>query len=450
MADSFGLLPQGLLIPTLDDLRSGYDADFRTEYGPDFPLGDGTLAGFLSGGLSERLALLWNQLQLVVDSSNRDAASNAALKALGILNGTIAPVATFSTVTLTLCGDPGETVLEGYSGRTPTTKRVFTVQGDTPLVTLSARLSATVYAVRDRVTNSLRCYQCTVGGTTGTSGDAPTTTDLDILDGTVHWTYIGDGTAAADALAFCDVTGPVEAGARSITEPFTPVPGINTVTNLLDADPGQDELSDEDLRLLIEADIATPGTGTGAAIAADLRQVSGVTSVTVFENESNVTDPDGVPPHCFEILVQGGDDQAIRDSILSNKPAGIGTTGSVTGTATDDEGKVHTIKFSRPVEIPIYVDVTLTKDPATYSGDDAVKAAVAAAPRVIGRSVVSSRLSALAFGVSGVFDIPRSGSLLGVLISVAPSPTSDATIVITSRQLATYDITRVTVHSSDA
>ena len=453
MASAFGLFPEGFLAPTIDDLRSEMEQDWRDDFGINFPLGDSTLAGFLTGVLTERLALLWDQEQRVYDASDRDSSTGAALKALGILVGTFAPERTFSSAVLTLCGDPGTPIPALSSARTPDTLRVFSTLDDDSapsIVALAARVSATTYAVLDRVTSNVRCYQCTVGGLSGSGGDAPSSTALDITDGEVHWTYIGEGLGAVDVVSHCDVPGPVEAAARGITEPVTPIPGVNTWTNLEDAEPGSDELSDEDFRLLIENEVAAPGTGTAAAVAADVRQITGVTYVKVFVNETEIVDSDGVGPHSFETLVQGGTDQQIRDAILANKPAGIATFGSVSGTAVDDEGKIHTIRFSRPTTLPIYVQVTLTKDPATYAGDDAVKLAVATAPSPIGQSVVAARVSAAVFSVTGLVDVPRSGSLGGVLVSLSPSPTSDATIAVTSRQLATFDTSRTSVISSDA
>jgi hypothetical protein len=44
--------------------------------------------------------------------------------------------------------------------------------------------------------------------------------------------------------------------------------------------------------------------------------------------------------------------------------------------------------------------------------------------------------------------VPRSGSLGGCLIDITASPATDATIVITPFQLATFDTTNITVSSS--
>lgn len=190
-----------------------------------------------------------------------------------------------------------------------------------------------------------------------------------------------------------------------------------------------------------------------------------MTAAHVFHNDTDVTDSDGVPPHTVEALVQGGADQDIIDLLGEEVVSGINTYGSgagaTTGTHVDSEGVSETVNFTRPGLITIYVDVTLTKDPATYGGDAAVKAAIAAYGQTqgIGDDAVAARIGSSIFpvfsvgtlvqGVKGVLDVPRSGSLGGTLIKVTATPTADTTITITTRQLATYDTSRVTVHASN-
>lgn len=55
--------------------------------------------------------------------------------------------------------------------------------------TATAWGATTAYVVGDRVVNSSKIYRCITAGTSAGSG-GPTTTNLDITDGTVHWQYI--------------------------------------------------------------------------------------------------------------------------------------------------------------------------------------------------------------------------------------------------------------------
>ena len=91
----------------------------------------------------------------------------------------------------------------------------------------------------------------------------------------------------------------------------------------------------------------------------------------------------------------------------------------------------------------------LTKDiddPTLYpvDGDAQVKAAIVAYgdAQKCGKDVVASRLSAAAFTVPGV------GDVTDIDIGLAPAPASGATLVITKRQLAVFDTSRITVIAS--
>lgn len=444
----FGLFPEGLLVPTLDDLVAQFEGAVRAKFGLNFPLGDSTFAGFLIGSLSERLALLWDTLQQIDSSSDPDKATDLALRAIGLITGTVSPTPSPSTAVLTLCGDGGTVVPGGSVVRTPDTLRNFETDDSCNIQGLDPWTVAVTYDAGDRVTSSLRCYQAKAPGL---STVAPTTTDETIPDGPdLVWTYIGEGEGAGDVDSHSQDIGPVVALARGITDIQTPLTGWLSATNLLDARLGQGELSNEDFRTLRETELAAPGTGTVPALRADVLQLPGVITVRVFENFTDSTDGDGIPPHSFELLVQGGDDQQIFDTVRAGKPAGIRSHGNVTGSSVDEEGVSQPVAFSRPTEIEIWVDVTLVKDPQTYAGAPAVRGAISAYgnSQGIGVDAVAARLGSRAF-VDGVIDVPRVGSLGGTLVGTAPSPTSDATVVVGTRQLATYAVARVTVNESD-
>jgi hypothetical protein len=357
-------------------------------------------------------------------------------------------------VSLTLTGTPGTVVSAGSRASTLSTGKIFgTLLGgvDGTIVALTAWAPATLYAVGDQRTNNGNAYVCITTGTSAGSG-GPTTTDADITDNTVHWMYMGEGTGAVAVTAACIETGPIMAVAGDITEIETQTSGWLGVINLLDATLGSDRTSEEGLRLLREFEIGALGSTPLAAIRGELSRVEGVTAVTVFQNITDVTDADGVPPHSVEALVTGGEDDEICEALFNAVAAGVRTYGGESGTVTDEEGTDHTIMFSRPEEVDIYVTITLTKVAATYpsDGDAQVKAAIVAFgdAQSTGTDAVATALGAQAFKVAGVFNVPRSGSLGGTLISLTASPTTDATLAITSRQKAVYDTSRITVNSS--
>jgi uncharacterized phage protein gp47/JayE len=452
---TYGLTDDGLVIPSMDVIREAINARMRTAFGnTSIDLSDGSVEGQIIAILAERESVAWEAIQAVHSSQDPDKATGIGLDTICLYTGTFREEATASVVSLTLTGTPGTVVSAGSRASTLSTGKIFgTLLGgvDGTIVALTAWAPATLYAVGDQRTNNGNAYVCITTGTSAGSG-GPTTTDADITDNTVHWMYMGEGTGAVAVTAACIETGPIMAVAGDITEIETQTSGWLGVINLLDATLGSDRTSEEGLRLLREFEIGALGSTPLAAIRGELSRVEGVTAVTVFQNITDVTDADGVPPHSVEALVTGGEDDEICEALFNAVAAGVRTYGGESGTVTDEEGTDHTIMFSRPEEVDIYVTITLTKVAATYpsDGDAQVKAAIVAFgdAQSTGTDAVATALGAQAFKVAGVFNVPRSGSLGGTLISLTASPTTDATLAITSRQKAVYDTSRITVNSS--
>ena len=441
----FGVTPTGFLAKTRDLIRSDYETDLRYEFAKSLPLGDKTALGHIIGILSDSLGKLWEIAEQSFAMMDPDKATLALLRALCLLTGTQARSATSSVVLETLCGDDATLVPAGSVISTDSTGKRFALLADATIVVLPDWVTATPYIADDRVTHSGKCYKCVTAGTSG--GTGPTGTIDDETDGTAHWQYLGLGAAAVDTVCASLDSGPIFAAAGDLVAIENPVGGWSTAKNLLDAKLGLADQSDESLRLLREAELARPGKGTPDAVRAALLEVTGVTNVTVFFNNTDETDGDGVLPHSCECLIQGGDDQDLWDALWANVPLGIRTVGTSTGSVIDSQGRTQTLSFTRPAPIPIYVEIHVIKNPRTYPADGAaeIKQSIVTFGdgQATGKDSVSRQVGAQAFSITGVNDVPN------CYISTAPSPTLETTIAIGLRQLATYDTTRITVVEMD-
>ncbi len=456
MPITYGLTTTGFTAKSADVVRQDENAAAAAKFGTSIDTSDGAFLGVLFGILAERYGSLWDLAQAVAASQDPDQATGAALDALCLLTGTFRTAAKASTATLTLTGTNATVVAAGSRASTNSTNLPFATSISATLSTLTTWLTATVYSVGQRVTNAGNSYQCAVGGTsiTGPTGTTASGTRI-FVDGAgpLTWRFLGVGAAAVDVAASAVATGATVAVSGDISVISTPVGGWVGVDNVLDAVLGNDVQTDASLRVARIVQLSAPGTGTQNAIRAALLSITGVTSATVFVNNTDTVNVDSMPPHSVEALVLGGANADIAAVLFAQVAGGIAFQGTTSTTVTDSQGTAQTVKFSRPTQIPIYAQVTLTKDPSAYpsNGDAQVALAVATygAKQLVGKDAVAASVGAQAFTVAGVLDVPRAGSLQGALISIAPSPTSDATIVITSRQLAVWDTSRVVVISSN-
>jgi uncharacterized phage protein gp47/JayE len=202
--------------------------------------------------------------------------------------------------------------------------------------------------------------------------------------------------------------------------------------------------TDAAARLRREQLLRAQGNSTVEAVRADVLQVSGVTEAYVFENPTNTTDADGIPPKAIEVLVRGGAAADIRKAIWESKPAGIETAGSVSGTHIDTQGFSHTVKYSTPTQVNVYITVDVTSN-AQFPADGAAQIKQALADwgdtnQLIGTDVVHSKLYGPVFEVSGIEDVTA------IKIGTAPGPTGTANVVITNRQIADIDTSRIVVN----
>lgn len=84
----------------------------------------------------------------------------------------------------------------------------------------------------------------------------------------------------------------------------------------------------------------------------------GVERYRPYENDTNVTDANGLPAHSISIVVDGDDAAAIAQTITTKKTPG-GTFGTTTIPVADNYGIVHPISFFRPTTVNIFVEVQI-------------------------------------------------------------------------------------------
>lgn len=247
--------------------------------------------------------------------------------------------------------------------------------------------------------------------------------------------------------------GPIEVAANTLTQIVSTQFGWDDVNNIVAGHTGRNLETDEELRLRYNTGVFRLGAATLPSIKANLQQnIVGLQSVEVFENQDDVTDAENRPPHSIEVVIYGGDPQDIANQIFLLKAAGIDTYGSVSVNVVDSVGYQHSISFNRPTPIFVWVDV----DVSLYSEEIFPDTGV---PRIqaivvdtgnsfgIGKDIIIQRFFGPIYSnVPGISKLDISVAITSDPNTVpAPGDYVTTNIAISNRELAQFDLTRVSV-----
>jgi uncharacterized phage protein gp47/JayE len=242
-----------------------------------------------------------------------------------------------------------------------------------------------------------------------------------------------------------DVAGALSPNIGSITQIVTSYAGWDSVENNVQAVVGRDAETDIALRQRWGASVYDRASAMVEAIRAALIQTDGVTLAVVYENDTDTTDDDGRPPHSIEAVVAGGNPQDIGATIWRTHAGGITTYGSQTVTVNDSQGIPHLMRFNRPTEVPIYLQITVTANPE--------KELSAAAITLIQQAIVTQG-AGLTVGQDvilqsfyGTVYTATSGAVGYMEIKGSTDGTTWSTdnIVMDARHLATFDASNISV-----
>lgn len=493
----YGLTDSGFIRKSQPIIKSELEAEFRASFGVEINLLATSIFGQVIGIFSERESLIWELLEEIYNSAFPDTATGTSLDNVVALTGITRLSSTYSTVTarvfgtiLTLIpqgtifsvvGVPTsrfETIIDGtiHDGVNEVQKLTFSAVPASGTWNITYNLQTTSSLAFNASNGAIQTAINALSNLSGVIVTGSYSLGLSFefagADGKINHNALTTTNSLADGFSnpitittsetqrgysnFVDIlcraenTGPVVANAGALTVIETPMFGLDSVTNLLDAVVGRDVETDSELRLRRLDSLQNTGTATVEGILTTLRGIDGVQSVFIVENNGDIIDGGGRPPHSFEVFIQGGDDDVIREALWATKPAGIATFGTVSGVIVDSQGFDHTIYFSRSIEVLIYLVIEIIKniDPAEtggvypINGDDLVRDAILAytASFEIGQDVVLPRFWTPINTIPGVVGIVIKAGL-------APAPTLSNNLAIGPTSLALFDSSRITVTS---
>lgn len=310
----------GVIVPDTGEIQNEVIAEYQQAFGTDLVTTPNTPQGLLIVSETAGRSAVASNNATLANQINPNVAGGVFLDALLALTGSQRTASTPSTVTVTLTGVPGTIISAG------------------------AQASDSVY-------NNL--FQ--------------TVSTVTLIGGTA--------TVVMNSVE----NGPIVAGAGTLTQIVSNIPGWETVTNADAALLGTVTQSDEQAREFRRATLFAQGASTAGAIIAQVRQVSGVTSMSFLENiypTTQVIAGVTMVSHSIYACVDGGTDLAVAEAMQQKKSGGASyNNGASMNPVSQDvtvpfSNQVITVLFDRPDVIQIGVAISViilqpVQDPVT-------------------------------------------------------------------------------------
>lgn len=241
--------------------------------------------------------------------------------------------------------------------------------------------------------------------------------------------------------------GSVTASVNSITKILTPVFGWFSVTNNYVASPGADEESDAELRARFALSTQLPAQTVLDGVTAGIESIIGVTRVKGYENDTNQASEEGFLPHSITYVVEGGTDKEVATEIFFRKTPGCYTNGTTSYTLTSAAGSTTTIRFYRPTYKDVYVKVQIKKlqgysDNSELLIKEAIKEYIG--NLAIADSVYRSILWSVAISQMGDITNPTF-TVTGIQTSTDGTAYSDSDVSCLFNEAASTDSSKITV-----
>lgn len=237
----------------------------------------------------------------------------------------------------------------------------------------------------------------------------------------------------------------------SISQIITNVTGLKKCINLVPPIYGRLRETDTELRKSYIKRIAVRSSYMLESItSAILDSVQGVEGIAAYQNDTNLYDDEGRPPHSVEIIVDGGSDLGIAKEILAKKASGIESFGEVRVEVPEMYGGTMPICFNRPQYVYIWLKVSLTVNPEQALPPNYVEltkqSIVEQAKGVeMGKSLLTQRLIGDIFRkVTGIAFV-KFAAASSVNAGEVPTEYEHENIAISSRQKAVIEEKRIEV-----
>lgn len=349
----------GLTLKTLTDIIDDLETDLKAIYGDDINIDADSPDGQAINIFAQAAIDLREVLQSIYASMDPNQAQGVVLDQRVALNGIQRNAGTFTVVPVIITVDRSVSLvgMDDKSESTDIPSGVYTIKDN----------AGTQFVLLDSVTLSA----------------GSTTVDF----------------RAANI-------GAVEVSVGSLTTPVTVIAGVVSVNNTSGATTqGVDEETDTQLRIRREKSLAIVATGYLDSIEAALLAVDGVTEAVVYENYTDTTDGDGIPPHSIWAIVEGGTDADIAAILYAKKTAGAGFLGDEEVDVERTYGRTYPVKFDRATDEDLYVRFSVSLPGGVIDTDALAADIVENVTWELGADAVGSVLTAYVMSLNSRYQV---------------------------------------------
>lgn len=303
------ITPTGLVTKTRAELLAEYTAQYQTIYGPDVNLASDTPDGQMMNIRIQEVLDLLDFVTQVYNSMDPDNAVGRTLDMRVAFNGIQRQSGTFTITPISI-----------------TTNQALTLPGLDQAIDIP-------YTVSDDAGN--------------------------------EWLLISSevfsGAETKSLLFRAAIPGAVLTTPNTITVPVSVILGVTIINNPTTyAVLGINEETDAELKVRRLKSVSISSQGYLPGLIAALENIPDVTTVIVYENDTDTTDADGIPSHSIWVIVSGGTDAEIADAIYRKRSAGCGMKGDITYVITQVDGTPFVVRWDTVDPEDLYVKFNVT------------------------------------------------------------------------------------------
>ena len=164
----------------------------------------------------------------------------------------------------------------------------------------------------------------------------------------------------AKVSAACTEKGPYDPEENTVVQIQTPVPGWARALNSFTHSVGTSQETEEEARKRQQKSTSNTGYRHVETIYSAIMNIPGVVFCRVYQNSKYCpVDLRGIPYKEVAAVIEGGDENAIVDALFHRFPVTILGYGNTHMVRHDKQGVSYDIAFSRPIDVPIWMEINL-------------------------------------------------------------------------------------------